>query len=128
MECCMFKSKNYNQEKYKIFADYCSTGLWFFDDKSGVWLSCDPSKDMSSEFKQTLHDWMLYYKADRIRSNLGVISGCISLRMFNAIGQTLAQQLHHELRSSVFYQSIKENELFCNIINDQTHIDTTIKI
>lgn len=124
----MFPNRKCSLDKYKIFADYGTTGLWFLDTKSGVWLSCDPNRDMSPEFKQTLDDWMAYFKADRIRTDRGIYSGCITLRMFNAIGETLAQQLQRETETMVFYQAKTENELFYKIINDPHHIDNTIKI
>lgn len=120
-------SRKVSSEKYKIFADYGCTGLWVLDNK-GIWLSCDPTKDMSLTFRQTLHDWMMYFQADLIRNDLGIVQGCISLRMFNAIGENLATQLHRETSTPVHYQTIKDTELFCHIIKDVNHTDNPHKI
>lgn len=125
MECNMLAGSN--NQCYKIFAEYGTTGLWFMDDK-GVWLSCDPSKNFSSNFRCVLHDWMLYHKADRIRPELGMTTGCITIRMFNAIGEHLANILQKEISKPVFYQPIKESELFYKIINDINHVDELYKM
>lgn len=114
-------------DNYRIYADYGSTGFWVMSDE-GTWLSSDPSKKIPKDFLQTLQDWMMFFNADRVRPNLGITQGCISLRMFNAIGSSLATSLCNEVKSPVVYQEIKEKDLFYKITNDINHIDHHYKI